>query len=226
MQTEGSHNGRSLTHPGFLAGLPDSVLQAVLALSLPTSYRAGEVILRPGTTLRTGIVQEGQVRSFMEGPDGRQVSIRYARLGESIGLPCLYTDTSPVSLVAATDSAVLLFDKERFLTLSAAEPSLANAVATELSVRLIALSDAFQLHVFGTVRQRLARHILSLAASDGEGQMVAKLTHQDLADAVGSVREVVARAMGELRAMGAVSTVQGHVVVMDETILRRQISTG
>lgn len=48
-------------------------------------------------------------------------------------------------------------------------------------------------NLFGSVQQRVSCHLLDLASNSADG-MIVKVDQQELADAIGSVREVVARA--------------------------------
>ena len=58
-------------------------------------------------------------------------------------------------------------------------------------------------NTFGSLRQRVARHLLDLAASHQQGRgLIVKATQQELADAVGSVRPVVARIICDFRTRG------------------------
>jgi len=67
------------------------------------------------------------------------------------------------------------------------------------------------------VKQRVASHLLDLASSQQRPQahLVAQVSQQELADAVGSVREVVARVLRDLRLAGMVATSPDSVVILD-----------
>ena len=68
-------------------------------------------------------------------------------------------------------------------------------------------------NAFGSVRQRVAAHLLDLASDRQRpgGRLVAHVSQQELADAAGSVREVVARALRDLRVAGIVATAADSV---------------
>ena len=68
---------------------------------------------------------------------------------------------------------------------------------------------------FGSMRQRTAMHLLNLGVARPDGALVAPVAQQALADAVGTTRETVARALGELRSVGSVATVRGGVLLRD-----------
>ena len=65
----------------------------------------------------------------------------------------------------------------------------------------------------------MALHVLDLASEQQgpSGPLVAAVTQQELAEAVGSVREVVARVLRQLRAAGLVETSPVGVRVLDPT---------
>jgi biotin operon repressor len=75
------------------------------------------------------------------------------------------------------------------------------------------------------VRQRVARHLLDLAsarvreqpASDhlGGRELTVQVSQQELADAVGTVREVVVRVLRELRRDGVVRTERDRIVLLE-----------
>jgi CRP/FNR family transcriptional regulator, cyclic AMP receptor protein len=77
---------------------------------------------------------------------------------------------------------------------------------------------------FATVRQRVARHLLDLASErlpepasehrSGSG-LVVRVSQRELADAVGTTREVVVRVLRELRHEGIVWTGRDQIVIAD-----------
>jgi len=105
-------------------------------------------------------------------------------------------------------------------TLTAAarhDPRVSWAIAEELNRRLYAVLEQTAVNAFGSVRQRVAAHLLDLASDRQRprGRLVAHVSQQELADAAGSVREVVARALRDLRAAGIVATAADSVVILD-----------
>jgi CRP-like cAMP-binding protein len=68
--------------------------------------------------------------------------------------------------------------------------------------------------VFQPVRARVARHMLDLSHVDA-GQTVVNASQQTIADAIGSVREVVSRVIVQLRDHGIIHRADGHYVICD-----------
>jgi CRP/FNR family transcriptional regulator, cyclic AMP receptor protein len=98
------------------------------------------------------------------------------------------------------------------------------AVAEELNRRLYDTLQQTAINAFGSVRQRVAAHLLDLASTQQrpEGRLVAQVSQQELADAVGSVREVVARVLREFRLAGLVATAPDSVVIFDAARLHSE----
>ena len=72
-------------------------------------------------------------------------------------------------------------------------------------------------------RRAAVRHLLDLAACEPDGRLVTPVNQQDLANGVGSVREVVARNLEELRAASLVRTSPGLVETIDPVGMSREL---
>jgi CRP-like cAMP-binding protein len=82
------------------------------------------------------------------------------------------------------------------------------------------IRSAFQLiavRSLGSIRERLAYDLLDRACRTQlvVGRLEVRATHADLADSIGSSREVVSRALRDLRAAKIVETTPGMVRVID-----------
>jgi CRP/FNR family transcriptional regulator len=92
----------------------------------------------------------------------------------------------------------------------------ATALLAETSERVLTFVAELSGNAFATVRQRLARHLLDLASERQAGpHLVAPLRQQELADAIGTVREVVVRVLRELREEGLVGTGRDGITIHD-----------
>jgi CRP/FNR family cyclic AMP-dependent transcriptional regulator len=79
-------------------------------------------------------------------------------------------------------------------------------MADELADRVGGLLQELARNTFWPVRRRLARHLLDLAANAQQGEiLLVQASHQELADHIGTVREVVARTLRSLRADGYIA---------------------
>ena len=101
---------------------------------------------------------------------------------------------------------------------------MARAIIDELSERVVKFVAEIPGSAFSTVRQRVARHLLDLASEQRNGgRLVARVSQQELADAVGSVREVVFRVLRELRSEGVIRTSrEGIELLLPERLIDEQ----
>ncbi len=180
------------------------------------SISSGDVVF-PNYEDQTGIVVSGITRLFIRARDGRQLSLRYARPGAMIGtLTSERLSVTKLTVQAVTDGEVVVFDQATFLDLVANDAIVGAAAVDEVARRLDDMYTALAVTTFGDTQVRIMRHLLELAVPDPDSRLlVASVTQQGLADAIGSAREVVTRSLGAMREAGLVETTKGQVVLLD-----------
>ena len=206
----------------FLARLPEAALAQLLEGAAVETVPAGTTTYRAGSEPRVSLIVGGLFRTFLVGPDGRQVTIRYARIGDVFGVATLFGGPAPLLGQALTDSVRLRLDRDRLLELARADTRVALTIAEELTATAHALWQEIAAASFATVPQRVAHHLLEIAARDQEAdnaRLVAQVSQQELADLAGSVREVVARALRELRDDGIVTVSRSGITILDANAL-------
>jgi CRP/FNR family cyclic AMP-dependent transcriptional regulator len=206
----------------FLRGLPPEVQKELSCNTRHVAYCKGSSIRLLGARPRPGIVLEGLIRAYVSTAGGREVTVAYARPGYPLGLFSRFMAESPRGLQAVHDTTVLYFDSRRFEQALATHMALADTVAEWMADDIVRSSNALRAAAFGSVRHRLAAHLIALATRDAEGRLVVRVTRQQLADAVGSVRQVVSKALSQLATDGLVRTARSEVLIPDEDALRRE----
>jgi len=218
----------AIAHSVF-ADIGDSLLARLVLDATLLEIPAGATFLPQGSPPPTVyLLIRGFGRTYLASPTGRQATIRYFRPGEVIGSASLFsTREAAVSGQCLVDSTLLHFSAPVVRSLVASEVRVANAFNHEMALRLYAYFRELEEMTFGTVRQRLARHLLHVAAERQRGhELVVELTQQQLADAIGSVREMVARILTELRRDGLVRTEARGIVITDAAALEAQEWSG
>jgi CRP-like cAMP-binding protein len=179
---------------------------------------------RPRGTGLPGLVLDGSIRVFLATPQ-RQVTFQYASAGELFGIPWIGSG-GPSALTAKgqalTPARILLFSPVTLADLSARDIAVANAVITVLRGALRASVSLLAGNVLWSLRQRIARQLLDLACLQGDS-LVVHMTVQDLADATGTVREVVTRVLKDMRAQGLIGRTDGELTLEDVQGLRRLV---
>lgn len=207
----------SLLRDGPWASLPAETVELLTAGGTLSDISAGATVYTEAEVERFGVVVRGLLRVYMHTSDGRQVTVRYVRAGGLLGAPALVGGPAPVFVQALTDSAMYFMDVTRVKRLVRADADVAWVFAEESVHRLYDILEELAGNTFATVRQRVVRHLLDLAASRpaSDGRLTALVNQQELANSVGSVREVVARVLHELRAASLVRTSPGRVEILD-----------
>jgi CRP/FNR family cyclic AMP-dependent transcriptional regulator len=206
----------ALAH-SFLAELPAGVVGKLRADGERTDYPAGTTLYQPGSEPRAALVVRGLLRNFLVSPEGRQVTVRYTRPGDVLGIAVLVGGPASVGVQTVKPSSLFRISSRTLIAAAHRDPRVSWAIAQQLNRRLYDTLEQVAVNAFGSVRQRVAAHLLDLASTQLEpaGRLAARVSQQELADAVGSVREVVARVLRDLRVAGIVATSADSVVILD-----------
>jgi CRP/FNR family transcriptional regulator, cyclic AMP receptor protein len=140
--------------------------------------------------------------------------VRYCRCGALIGVLSLYGESfvMPATTQVVVDAELLVIPPTRLRQLADRDVRVARALLFELSERAAAFAAEIGGSAFATVRQRVARQLLDRATPTRSGaELLAALSQQELADSVGTVREVVVRTLRELRRAGILDTGRGGI---------------
>jgi len=187
----------------------------------------GEILFMAGEEARgLYVIVEGAVRAFRESLDGREQVIHVERAGATFAEVPMFDDGVYPSTVAAEEDSIILFiDKRDVRKLCLMHPKIALAALKLLATRLrrcAELVEALSLH---EVDHRLARLLLDEVRARGrrEGASIVlelALTNQQIAARIGTVREVVSRALSRLQ-QNELIVVSGRVVtILDEEALK------
>jgi len=210
-----------------LRDLPGDVLDELMATARRIRIPAGSLTHWEGEPAPfLELVISGVVRVFVTAPDGRTMTIRYCRPGAFIGAVSLFASpyAMPAPTQALVDAEMLRMSPTRARRAAERDLRVARALLGELSERVLSFVSEISGSAFATVRQRMARHLLDLAserlpepASEQRSgsELVVRVSQRELADAVGTAREVVVRVLRELRQEGIVWTGRDQIVIAD-----------
>jgi CRP/FNR family cyclic AMP-dependent transcriptional regulator len=204
----------------YLAALSTDVRNAMLQDAFVVSVRAGGTINGPSGPPRMFLVHSGQARVTVVSKDGRAATVRYAGPGQVLGLPAAVAQISPVPAHAITDCELSMLNVNTLRRLASTDVTVAWLLLQRACDIVYEVVEILADNIFGTVEQRVCRHLLDLADNSADGLMV-KVEQQEIADAIGSVREVVARALRKLREAGLVERQPGGLKIINPNTLHR-----
>lgn len=198
-----------------LAALPPALQDEVLVGALPIELPRGSTIYRNDDAPRCVLVVSGLIRVFLSAPDGQTITVRYARTGELLGIPTLILGPVPVSVQMVTDVTALALNGPALVALGQRDAQVGWLLAREVTHRLSDTLDAVAQRAFGSLHQRVARHLLDLAVPGVGSDLLVPVTQQEVAEAVGSARPAVARIIADFRHAGLVATAAGGLALLD-----------
>ncbi len=205
-----AHRGRealeSLRNIPLFSGVGDEDLLDVAALLIERRFPKHKTIVEeglPGDYMY--VICEGRVQVSKLSDDGREKILEFLDTGDFFGEMSLL-DNAPrsASCRALAETRVLALSRNDFLHAMRKSPDLAMAVVQELTRRLRQIDEQASSLSFQRVKQRTMGLLTRLAKHDGEGErpITPALTHQQIADMIGTSRETVTRAIKGLKQDG------------------------
>jgi CRP/FNR family transcriptional regulator len=210
----------------FLSLLSATNRSRILEGSRRAHYPAGAIVIRPGGPRRMFLVERGLARCYWSVPDGRQATIAFVHPKELVCAATAAGHSSCTFVQVITESTLTMLDQEPLQQLAAKEIEVAAAISKHLSMRLRTAHRLVAARSLGSIRERVAYDLLDRASQSQlvVGRLEVNATQADLADSIGSSREVISRALTSLRAKGIVETAPGVVRILSPTALASIVS--
>jgi CRP/FNR family transcriptional regulator, cyclic AMP receptor protein len=213
----------AVARSGFLGRLGPDLIDELVESSHSAQYPAGTVLGPAPQGFGPALVLSGRLRLYLSAPDGRQITVHYAVPGDIVGTVIRDQSYVVARLEVLRPATLLHLDEKHVWCLVARNAALAKAMLDEAVARLRVVYSLLAARAFASVRVRVARDLVALAEMSGglEPGTQVSVTHQSLADATGSVREVVARAIRDLRHEKVIATNIDGITVLDPPALKR-----
>jgi len=162
-------------------------------------------------------ILDGRVRVFQHAEDGREVTLYHSEPGDVcvMSLSSLL-HSKPFMANAESETPVKLLalsDSDFFLAMSISE-TFRRWVLTSVTDSFCDVLETFHGTVFKRLEMRMAcllGQLFERAQAD-----VLQITHQELAQELGSTREVVSRILKHLEKQGCIALARGKIYVADE----------
>lgn len=166
------------------------------------------------------IIARGKVRIFKTSVSGREQVLAVNVAGESIAeLPVFDGGPYPASVVAIDDTEIAFISRRDFQAYCLEHPEVALKVLSVVGARLRRLVGIIEELSFTTIRQRLISVLVKFAqtgkASPRGVEFQLPATHQELANQLGTVRELISRNLMRLQAEGLLDVDGRQIVVKD-----------
>ncbi|HBZ72840.1 MAG TPA: hypothetical protein DEP35_25145 [Deltaproteobacteria bacterium] len=205
--TRGKEALESLRAIPLFSQVSDADLELIASLLIERRYARNTTIVEeglPGDYMY--VIREGRVKVTKLSDEGREKILNFLDEGGFFGEMALLDRAPRIASVKTLKPVRLLaLSRTDFLNALRTSPDLAMAVIQELVRRLREVDEQASSLSFQRVKERtkgLLRRLAQESAGDPERRTTAALTHQQIADMIGTSRETVTRVVKELKQDG------------------------
>jgi len=232
MKMERTNLADVLKQAALLSNLSDPELELLSARTVRKMFSKGELLFSEGEPCKgIQIIAFGKVRIFKTSATGREQVLSVDGPGGSIAeLPVFDGGPYPASAIALENTEIAFISRRDFQAFCMEHPEVALKVLALVGARLRRLVGIIEELSFTTIRQRLVSTLIRLAQSEGKKtergiEFLLPASHQELANQLGTVRELVSRNLTRLQAEGLLEVDARQVIVKDLKGLSEVLNT-
>ncbi|MFH1766049.1 MAG: Crp/Fnr family transcriptional regulator [Gemmatimonadota bacterium] len=204
----------------FFRDLSPEALDLVCERMVHRTAPAGTILFRKGEQARgVYVLVKGRVEIYRSTADGREQVLHSETPVQSVAeLPVFDGGSYPAAGRTAEDSELYFLAVDDFQRLYREHPEIADAVIRNLGQRLRKLVEVVEKVSLRSVPSRVAKTLLEQAEKagsleDGAGFRLSR-TQTELSHELATSRESVARALGDMRRRGIISTEGRKVTIL------------
>ncbi len=202
----------------MFAGLGPAATDALAHAMQRRVWDAGEVMFQRGDQGDwMALIETGRVKLTLLTAQGRELVLRHASAGDSLGeMSLLDGEVRSADATAMSDVTAWVLDRARFAEVSGVHPAIILATARYFCQRLRETTEQLEGIALYPLEARLARFfLLTLRQLNGDALpqtavITLDFSQSELAAFLGASRPKVNRALQVLQEMGALTRVDGH----------------
>jgi CRP/FNR family transcriptional regulator len=219
----------SLRNLPFFSGLEDGDLRDVFSLGKEKTFSKGDIVFSEGDPAAAiYIVKEGRVKVYKLSPEGKEQILHFVGSGETFGGAPIFRSKGgyPAFAECMSDCRLIAIPRESLRKLISENPQIALKILESFSNYLNVLVSLVEDLSLRDVPRRLARFLLGLAIERGkpvsQGILIdTKLTKEEIASRLGTVREVVSRTLSQFQAKGLIKTDGKSIIILSREKLQQ-----
>ncbi len=196
------------------------------------SVKKRTAIFLPGDpSQQVYLLKEGRVKISRISEEGREITLALLEPGEIFGELDILDDLPRDTLAEALDDTQLcVIYKELFLAMIRRRPEISFRLTKLIGFRLRRIENRVEDLVFRDVPARLAHLLLELSKNYGKATprgllLQIKITHQEMANLIGSIRETVSAVLGEFKKEGLITFEGRRLILLRPDLLQKRIGS-
>lgn len=190
--------------------------EKLFANSIHKTFKSGDVILNENAYIRSiPIVVKGSIRVIRTEDDGREILLYYIKAGESCIMSFLggmHQETSKVKAEVEEDAEILFLPIEKVSLFIKEYPQWLDYIFRLYHKRFEELLEVINAVTFKKVDERLLS-LLTMKSSLTNSKTIA-ITHEQLANELGTARVVVSRLLKQLEDTGKVKLGRNKIILV------------
>lgn len=206
----------------LLEGVASEHLRALAAVVEIKEFRRRQIVYLPGDPgEHVFFLQGGRVKCSKVSRDGKELTLDYHGSGAFFGELCLFGGAPREEMAEAMKNTIVaLLPRDALRDLVFGDPVLAFRFAEVLAQRRRHAETRLEHFVFRDVHAKLAALLLELGREYGQEtedgvKVDLKITHQEMANLIGSTRETISLALASFRKRNLVNLLGRTVVLTD-----------
>ncbi len=208
---------RVLRRVAYFQELSTAALQALAASAIRSQYAAGVIIFGEGEpTTGIHIIEEGSVKVSRFAKDGREQILNIFHQGDTFNdVSALDGGPNPATATAFSDVVVWQISRPALQRVTQAHPEVAWALIGSIASRTRYLVGLVEDLAIRSVKGRLAQLLLEQVNSSQNMQIPRDMTQEEIANRLGTVREMIGRTLQRLALNGIIQIERHHITVLD-----------
>ena len=192
------------------------LIAKLYANSIMKTYEAGSIILNENAHIRAiPIVTKGSMKVIRTEEDGREILLYYIKAGESCIMSFLggmHNETSKVKAEVEEDAEILFLPTDKVSLFIKEYPQWLDYIFRLYHKRFEELLEIVNAIAFKKVDERLL-NLLNKKAALTDNKIIA-ITHEQLANELGTARVVVSRLLKQLEDQGTVKLGRNKIILV------------
>tara|TARA_B100000315_G_scaffold253546_1_gene292528 strand:+ start:10829 stop:11521 length:693 start_codon:yes stop_codon:yes gene_type:complete len=175
------------------------------------------------------LLKTGRVKISKIGDDGKELTLVILEAGEIFGELEMFEEVPRDTIAEALDDAhICMIRREDFERLLKNQPQCSFKLTKLIGLRMKQIENRIEDLVFRDAPARLAQLLINLSTSFGSDTtngrtITTKMTHQELANLIGTTRETVSLTLGQFRQSGLIIMAKRQITILDLAGLQQLI---
>lgn len=206
----------------LFSGISRVALNELASLMKEVTFKKNSLVITQGDRTRSlFIITSGRMKVYASDEDGSQTIFTFLGPDSFFGELSLLDDAPrSASVIAVEESRALSLSHQNFSNFLSQHPEISTSLFKALTKRIRSMDDTICTLTSRDIYGRLVQTLYNQAKEQEDGTLITqRLTHQDLAEMIGSSREMISRIFKDLK--------QGDYIRIDKkrVIIRKQLPT-